>query len=156
MKIAEEKGRFEEEGWRLRKDGSLFWASVVITALRDAAGELRGFGKVTRDFSMRKMAEEELARQRRELAQKNGLLVIANRELESFSYSVSHDLRTPLRTIDGFSHALLEDCGAQLNEEGQSHLKRIRSATQRMGALIDDLSVCRVSRGRLFMNRPWI
>lgn len=147
LKIAEEKGRFEEEGWRLRKDGSLFWASVVITALRDAAGELRGFGKVTRDFSVRKMAEEELARQRRELAQKNGLLVIANRELESFSYSVSHDLRTPLRTIDGFSHALLEDCGAQLNEEGQSHLKRIRSATQRMGALIDDLlSLSRFSR----------
>jgi PAS domain S-box-containing protein len=147
LKIAEEKGRFEEEAWRLRKDGSIFWASVVVTALRDLSGKLRGFGKVTRDFSLRKMAEEELTRQRGELAQKNSLLVIANRELEAFSYSVSHDLRGPLRTIDGFSHALLDDCGAQLNEKGKSHLKRIRSATQRMGALIDDLlSLSRFSR----------
>jgi PAS domain S-box-containing protein len=150
LKIAEEAGRYEEEGWRLRKDGSLFWASMVITALRGKDGHLRGFGKVTRDISVRKMAEEELSRQRKELAQKNSQLLIANGELESFSYSVSHDLRTPLRTIDGFSHALLEDCGAQLSEEGKSHLKRIRSATQRMGALIDDLlSLSRFSRASL-------
>ena len=63
----------------------------------------------------------------------------ANRELESFSYSVSHDLRAPLRSIDGFSQALIEDAGPALAPEARSHLDRIRAATQRMGRLIDDL-----------------
>jgi diguanylate cyclase (GGDEF)-like protein/PAS domain S-box-containing protein len=60
LKIASEQGRFEDEGWRVRKDGSRFWANVVITALQDAAGKLRGFGKVTRDITERMMAEEAL------------------------------------------------------------------------------------------------
>jgi light-regulated signal transduction histidine kinase (bacteriophytochrome) len=66
-------------------------------------------------------------------------LTTVNKELETFSYSVSHDLRAPLRSIDGFSQALLEDCHEQLDDTGQDYLRRIRSATQRMGQLIDDL-----------------
>jgi PAS domain S-box-containing protein len=150
LRIAEEKWRFEDEGWRVRKDGSRFWASVIITALKDKSGNLRGFGKVTRDISNRKKADEEVEQQRQELAQKNAELLLANKEMESFSYSVSHDLRTPLRTIDGFSHALLEDCADKLDTESKSHLNRIRAATQRMGALIDDLlSLSRLSRTQL-------
>ena len=61
LKVAAEQGRFEDDGWRVRKDGSRFWANVVITALRDADGNLRGFGKVTRDLTERKLAEEALA-----------------------------------------------------------------------------------------------
>jgi rsbT co-antagonist protein RsbR len=61
LKVATEQGRFEDEGWRVRKDGSQFWANVIITALRDADGNLRGFGKVTRDLTERKQAEEALA-----------------------------------------------------------------------------------------------
>ncbi|WP_437123444.1 sensor histidine kinase [Tistlia consotensis] len=73
-----------------------------------------------------------------------------NRELEAFSYSVSHDLRAPLRAIDGFSQALLEDCGEQLDEEGRGHLNRVRQAAQRMGLLIDDLlRLSRVARAEL-------
>jgi light-regulated signal transduction histidine kinase (bacteriophytochrome) len=73
-----------------------------------------------------------------------------NRELEAFSYSVSHDLRAPLRSIDGFSQALLEDCLEQLDATGQDYLRRIRSATQRMGQLIDDLlTLSRVTRSDL-------
>ncbi len=150
LKIAEEKRRFEEEGWRLRKDGSRFWANVVISALLDKNGRLCGFGKVTRDISSRKEAEEEIDQQRSKLAQANAQLILANKDLESFSYSVSHDLRTPLRSIDGFSHALLDDYGDKLDEEGKSHLNRIRLATQRMGALIDDLlSLARLSRAAM-------
>ena len=147
LRIAREQGRFEEEGWRVRKDGSYFWANVVITALCDESGRLRGFGKVTRDITERKMSREKGERQQAKLAQANAELTIANNELESFSYSVSHDLRAPLRTIDGFSHALLEDCADKLNEEDKSHLNRIRAATQRMGLLIDDLlNLSRISR----------
>ena len=77
-----------------------------------------------------------------------------NSELESFSYSVSHDLRAPLRSIDGFSQALVEDAGPTLNEESRSHLERIRSATRRMGQLIDDLlALSRVTRAEMKQER---
>jgi light-regulated signal transduction histidine kinase (bacteriophytochrome) len=77
-------------------------------------------------------------------------LRVVNKELEAFSYSVSHDLRAPLRSIDGFSQALLEDCLEQLDATGQDYLRRIRAATQRMGHLIDDLlTLSRVTRSDL-------
>jgi light-regulated signal transduction histidine kinase (bacteriophytochrome) len=77
-------------------------------------------------------------------------LKAVNRELESFSYSVSHDLRAPLRSIDGFSQALLEDCSNQLDDSGQDYLHRIRNATQRMGHLIDDLlNLSQVTRSEM-------
>ena len=77
-------------------------------------------------------------------------LEAANRELEAFAHSVSHDLRAPLRGIDGWSLALLEDCGEQLDAQGQKYLDRVRSEAQRMGKLIDDLlHLSRVSRAEL-------
>jgi light-regulated signal transduction histidine kinase (bacteriophytochrome) len=82
-----------------------------------------------------------------ELQQSNVQLEAANRELEAFSYSVSHDLRAPLRAIDGFSQALLEDCSERLDDQEKGYLNRVRDATQRMGQLIDDLlSLARVTR----------
>jgi signal transduction histidine kinase len=78
----------------------------------------------------------------------------ANRELESFSYSVSHDLRSPLRSIDGFSQALVEDVGPQLPIDAQGHLDRIRHATRRMGLLIDDLlALSKVARAEMKRER---
>ena len=96
-----------------------------------------------RDELLTKELEAADARAARELAETRAALVAElerkNNELEAFSYSVSHDLRTPLRAIDGFSQALLEDCLDQLAPAHQSYLRRIRGAAQRMGELIDDL-----------------
>ncbi|MGD9536007.1 MAG: ATP-binding protein [Alphaproteobacteria bacterium] len=84
------------------------------------------------------------------LAKANTELGVVNRELEAFNYSVSHDLRAPLRAIDGFSQALLEDCADRLDDQGRRHLNRVRQAAQRMGQLIDDfLDLSRVSRREL-------
>jgi two-component system, sensor histidine kinase and response regulator len=90
----------------------------------------------------------------RELEDSNRELETVNRELEAFSYSVSHDLRAPLRIIDGFSQALLEDCGPALDQKGQDHLQRVRRATQRMSELIDDLlKLAHVSRTELQLTQ---
>ncbi|MFP2960057.1 sensor histidine kinase [Myxococcus sp. 1LA] len=90
------------------------------------------------------------ARLEARVAQRTQELTLANRELESFSYSVSHDLRAPLRAVDGFSQALGEDDGARLSTEGHEHLRRLRAAAGRMGQLIDDLlRLSRISRAEL-------
>ncbi len=96
-----------------------------------------------REQLLRKELEATEARAARELAEARAVLVEEleqkNKELEAFSYSVSHDLRAPLRSIDGFSNALLEDHATALDAEGQDYLRRVRAAAQRMGELIDDL-----------------
>lgn len=274
LEIAREEGRLEDEGWRLRKDGSLYWASVVITALRDSGGRLQGFAAITRDITSRRKAEEELLRDRKELqdfidgmstltakvaldgslllvnriarlatglplerlmktnfldgdwwafdpevqarvresfrqacagapvnydeklfvfgkvivinfslvpvkdadgkvlyivaegrditAQKSAEeavrdsgqrirslakeldrriaeLAAVNKELEAFSYSVSHDLRTPLRHIGGFVDLLKEELGESQGGKGRHYLEVISNSTAHMGNLIDDL-----------------
>jgi signal transduction histidine kinase len=115
-------------------------------------------GGLIGQFAQRKRAEEALRQLNAELEQRVTLrteeLAVANTELEAFAYSVSHDLRAPLRTIDGFGQALLEDCGSQLNSDGHDHLRRIRTATRRMAALIDDLlRLSRVMRSEMRRQR---
>ena len=139
LKTAQQRGHFENEGWRVRKDGSRFWANLIITAMYGPDGELRGFSKVTRDITERKQAEEKVRALNESERQHALQLEAVNKELEAFSYSVSHDLRAPLRGIDGFSLALLEDYGDKLDEQGHRHLTRIRAAAQRMAQLIDDM-----------------
>jgi light-regulated signal transduction histidine kinase (bacteriophytochrome) len=98
----------------------------------------------------RQQAEEQVRQLNLDLQKRNAELSTINQELESFAYSVSHDLRAPLRSIDGFSQAILEDYYEQIDATGQDYLRRIRSATQRMGQLIDDLlSLSRVTRSDL-------
>src|SRR6185295_13374545 len=147
-------GRFEDEGWRVRKDGSRFWANTVFTPIRDESQRLWGFAKITRDLTERKHAEEEIARLNADLERRvrarTGELEAANAELEAFSYSVSHDLRAPLRAIDGFSHALVEDHGERLEPSATEYLRRIVAATRRMSDLIDGLlDLSRVSRAEM-------
>ena len=113
---------------------------------------------VVRDITERQRAEQEILRLNGELEQRilrrTAELEVANKELESFSYSVSHDLRAPLRSIHGFSEALLEDCGGQLNQDGRRHIDRIKGAADRMGHLIDDLlELSRVTRVEMARQR---
>ena len=132
-------GHYEEEGVRIRKDGSQFFANVLITPLFDESNNLRGFAKITRDITELKRDHDALQRANKELEKKAADLSSANQELEAFSYSVSHDLRAPLRGIDGFSQALIEDYSENLDGTAQDYLKRIRAGVQKMGRLIDDL-----------------
>jgi PAS domain S-box-containing protein len=271
LTVAAGEGRYEGEDWRVRKDGSRFWANVVITALRDAAGNLIGFSKVTRDVTERKQSEarfrglletapdamviansdgrielvnsqteqlfgyprdellgqpveklvperfrvfhsahragyssnpqvrpmgaglelygqrkdgtqfpveislspqetpegvlvsaairdvtarkqteEALVRQKAELARSNMELAAANKELEAFTYSVSHDLRAPLRHISGFSQILAEEFGPRMDARAQHCLQHVQKGVQGMGQLIDDLlNLGRVGRQTL-------
>jgi len=139
LREAAAQGRFEDEGWRVRKDGSRFWANVVINAIRNAQGELLGFVKVTRDVTNRKEANERIQRLNGELKQRADLLEVANHELESFSYSVSHDLRAPLRHIHGFVQLLQNSPAFREDESGRRQMNIIAKAAKEMGRLIDDL-----------------
>ena len=137
-----------------RKDGSIVWVSTNAHYYYDSTGKLRGVEGNTRDITDIKHAREQLQNQRNRLeeliTERTLELKAANRELESFCYSVSHDLRAPLRTIDGFSQILLEDYAPKLDETSCDYLNRIRSGAQRMGRLIDDLlKLSRVSSGEL-------
>jgi PAS domain S-box-containing protein len=146
LRIASTEGRYEEEGWRVRKDGSVFWANVLVTAVRNGQGKLLGFAKVTRDLTERRRAEEareqieaELRDLVARLEDRSAQLERANAELDGFTYSVSHDLRAPLRAIDGFARVLLEDHAPQLDDDAKRVTGIIRKNTQKMGHLIDDL-----------------
>jgi PAS domain S-box-containing protein len=126
-----------------RKNGELFWESTQISPVRDETGKTTHFVAVKEDITARKHAEQALAMLNIELEQRVAArtqqLEAANRELQAFSYSVSHDLRTPLRAIHGFAHAIEEEGAARLNGELRDYLRRIQAAAVRMGELIDDL-----------------
>jgi signal transduction histidine kinase len=117
---------------RRRKDGQDIDVAVTVSPIHDSRGNVVGASKVARDISERKRAEKELA-SAKEAAE------TASREFEAFSYSVAHDLRSPLRGIDGFSQALLEDYSEKLDAEGRRYLEKVRESAQRMAHLIESL-----------------
>ena len=124
------------------------------TVYRNESGKVQGVFAAARDITERNRAEEEIRRLNvdleRRVKERTAELEAANKELEAFSYSVSHDLRAPLRGMNGFSQAVVEDYGHQLDERGRGYLNRIRAASQHMGKLIDDLlNLSRLTRGEL-------
>jgi PAS domain S-box-containing protein len=139
LRVARDTGRSEDEGWRVRKDGSLFWANAVISAVRNSQGGLLGFVKLTRDATARMEAGERIQKLNEELRQRADLLETANKELESFSYSVSHDLRAPLRHIHGFVELLQNSPALKGDEVSHRQMGIIAAAAKVMGKLIDDL-----------------
>ncbi len=128
---------------RLRKDGSQVHVAITSSPIRDRLGRLIGAAKVARDITDKRLAAEALERAK-------DTAEAASRELEAFSYSVAHDLRAPLRGMNGFAQLLLDRYGGKLDETGQDWLSEIVLGARNMGALIDALlALARVSRGEL-------
>jgi PAS domain S-box-containing protein len=132
--LAIQKGRASHEGWRLRKDQTRFWGSIVITALHDKQGEVIGFSKVTRDLTQVKLAEDERRRYTQELEIKNRELELKNKELESFTYIASHDLQEPVRKIRIWANRIEEKEG--VSDDIQILVSKIQSSSVRMQKLI--------------------
>jgi len=146
LATAAAKGRVEVEDWRVRKDGSRFWASVVITALRDETGELVGFAKVTRDLTERKIAKERELEDARRVA----ISEEANRAKAGFLAAMSHELRTPLNAIAGYTDLLLTGVGGEVSDVHREYLERIRGSQQHLLAIINDiLNFSRIEAGQL-------
>ena len=134
-----------------RKDGRTVWVDSTRALVRDDRGEPARLVTVVRDITEQLSAQAQIreltADLERRVAERTAELERANRNLESFTYSVSHDLRAPLRALSGFSEVLDEDFGDQLGEEGRGYTQRIQAASERMAQLIDDLLLLsRVSR----------
>ena len=158
LKIVRATGRFEEEAWRVRKNGSVFWANVVITAVRDPAGDIVGFVKVTRDLTDRKQAEDQLhAVQEKYIHQ----LELRNREAEEanqlkteFLANMSHELRSPLHTVIGFAELLAEETEGPLSEKQKRFLGHIHNDSLHLLDLINDLlDLTKIEAGKLELRQ---
>lgn len=152
-----------EQSYRLEmqeycRDGSLIWVDSSISFITDENDKPVGILSVSRDVTQMKETKLELKRLNEELEERvkerTKELEVANRELAAFTYSVSHDLRAPVRSIQGFSEAVFDDYADKLDEQGRNYLERIASAGKRMNALIEDLlKLSRVTRQELHRDK---
>jgi PAS domain S-box-containing protein len=146
LEIAAREGRFEDEGYRIRKNGTTFWANVVLTALRDDKGTLVGFAKVTRDLTERRAAEQNAIADARRLAAAE----TANVAKSEFLTAMSHELRTPLNAIGGYTDLLTLGLGGPVTPQQLDYLERIRRSQQHlMGIIADLLNFSRIEAGQI-------
>ncbi|QHS58075.1 sensor histidine kinase [Chitinophaga agri] len=125
-------GRVQHEGWRVRKDGTLFWSNVTITAMHDPDRQVTGFLKITHDLTENRLAEENHHLYTEKLENKN-------RELEQFTYIASHDLQEPLRSISSLAEMIVEQYQGKLDEDADTYLRFITQSVNRMSQLIKGL-----------------
>ncbi len=143
LRLAKAHGQWETRGWRLREDGSRFWAHTVLTALRNEEGELQGLSSITRDMTAAKSLEDVMNDLNQELekrvAERTQQLVAANKDLDVFSHMVSHDLRAPLRHIASFVSLLQEQLGDSADALTLQYMGSIAKASKRMSLMIEGL-----------------
>jgi PAS domain S-box-containing protein len=149
--LSDERQSFASERKFMRKDGSELWVNRTVSLARNAADEPLYFIRIIEDITARKRAEAEIttlnADLERRVVERTLELEIANQELNSFSYTVAHDLRAPVRAIHGFSEMVLQSSEHKLDETSRGFLKRVVAGGRRMGILIDDLlDLARLSR----------
>jgi PAS domain S-box-containing protein len=135
LEVARAVGRFEEDGWRLRKDGSRFWANVVITALFSTSKVLIGYAKVTRDLTERRAAQQRELENARRVADAEA----SSRAKTGFLAAMSHELRTPLNAIAGYAQLMDEGIGGEVAPQHREWLTRIRTSQQHLLAIVNDL-----------------
>jgi PAS domain S-box-containing protein len=146
LKTAVRDGRFEDEGWRIRKDGSRMWANVIITALFDDNGLHVGFAKVTRDLTERRAAQERALAEARRATEAE----VANRAKSEFLAVMSHELRTPLNAIGGYAELIAMGIGGPVTAQQQDYLSRIRASQQHLlGIITDLLNFSRIEAGQV-------
>jgi PAS domain S-box-containing protein len=146
LEMATRDGRFEDEGFRIRKDGTTFWASVVFTAVRDNDGTLLGFAKVTRDLTEHRAGEQRAIADARRLAAAE----TANVAKSEFLTAMSHELRTPLNAIGGYTDLLTLGLGGPVTSQQLEYLERIRKSQQHlMGIIADLLNFSRIEAGQI-------
>jgi hypothetical protein len=150
LEVARAVGRFEDEGWRVRKDGTQFWANVVITALFRDDGSLLGFAKVTRDLTERRAAQQRELEDARRLAEAEA----SSRAKSGFLAAMSHELRTPLNAISGYAQLMQEGIAGPVSEQQQEYLTRIITSQQHLLAIVNDLlNYSRVEAGEVTYER---
>ena len=145
LDAAAAEGRLEVEGWRVRKDGSTFWANVVFTAIRDAAGNARGFAKLTRDLTERRLVEETLT-------QAKGAAEKANLAKSDFLSSMSHELRSPLNAILGFAQLMESDTGAVTPSQKGSIVEILRAGWYLLELINEILDLAQIESGKLSLS----
>jgi PAS domain S-box-containing protein len=144
--VAIREGKYEEEGWRLRKDGSLFWANVVITAVRDEAGTLVGFAKITRDLTERRAAQERAIADARRVTESEA----SSRAKSEFLAAMSHELRTPINATLGYAELIAVGIRGPVTDAQRDDLERIRRSQQYLlGIITDLLNYSRIEAGQV-------
>jgi PAS domain S-box-containing protein len=154
LELAQKLGRVEDEGWRVRKDGSQFWASVVITALYNTSGTLVGYGKITRDLTERKSHEDELRKANYLLREQQKDLEELNLSKDEFISLASHQLRTPATVIKQYIGMLLEGFKGRVSGEQTEILQKAYDSNERQILIVNDLlRVAQVDAGKVIIHK---